>query len=167
MIVATADQAAGHGINVQAPHEDFVRVDDPQTHARVSVPHADDLVVTRGRDEASIIAELRAGKALCVAAELADAASRLDIPETHAEIPRAADDDIVAQLDGVDGAGVAVEVAVQGAGGAVVHGDGAVFGAGDDVFVVEGEVEDCGGVVRDASDGRVGGGDGVDDAGPV
>ncbi|KFY45683.1 hypothetical protein V494_00835 [Pseudogymnoascus sp. VKM F-4513 (FW-928)] len=144
MVVATAYQPAGHGINVQAPHEDFVRVDDPQTHAC-----------------------LRAGKALCMAAELADAASRLDIPETHAEIPRAADDDIVAQLDGVDGAGVAMEVAVQGAGGAVVHGDGAVFRAGDDVFVVEGEVEDCGGVVRDASNGRVGVGDGVDDAGPV
>lgn len=43
-------------------------------------------------------------------------------------------------------------------------GDGAVLGAGDDVFIVEGEVEDCGGVVLDAADRAVGVSDGVDDA---
>lgn len=117
-----------------------MRFDDAEADAGVCVPDADDLIVPRGGDEAPVVAELRAGEPLGVAAELADAAPGIDIPQADAEIAATADHDIAAQLDGVDGPGVAVQMAVQGAGGAVEDGDGAVFGAGDDVGVVEGEV---------------------------
>ncbi|KFY24450.1 hypothetical protein V493_05227 [Pseudogymnoascus sp. VKM F-4281 (FW-2241)] len=167
VVVATAYQTPGDGINMQRAHEDFVGVDDAEADAGVSVPYANHLIVARGGDEASVVAELGASKALGVAREFADAPPGVDVPEAHAEVAAAAYDDVVAQLDGVDGAGVAVEVAVERAGAAVDDGDGAVFGAGYDVLGVEGKVEDCGGVVGELADGEVGVGDGVDDAGSV
>ncbi|KFZ06224.1 hypothetical protein V502_09915, partial [Pseudogymnoascus sp. VKM F-4520 (FW-2644)] len=157
-------QLAASEIKDFNPMIHVVRFDDAEADAGVGVPDANHLVVTRGGDEAAVVAELGTSESLGVAAELADAAAGIDIPQPDAEIAATAYDDITAQLDGVDGPGVAVQMAVQGAGGAVEDGDGAVFGAGDDVGVVEGEVEDRGGVVGEPAEGEVGVGDGVDDA---
>lgn len=99
---------------MQRADKDFVRVNDAEADARVSVPDADDLVVSCGSDEAAVVAELRAGEAFGVPSEFADAASGVNVPQPDAEISRTADDDVVAELDRVHGAGVAVEMAVQG-----------------------------------------------------
>ena len=47
------------------------------------------------------------------------------------------------------------------------NSDGAVLGAGHDMRIVESEIQNCGGVVREPADGAVGVGYGVDDARPV
>lgn len=47
VVITPADKSTGDGIDVQRPHKDFMRVDDAEADARVSVPHADDLVIPR------------------------------------------------------------------------------------------------------------------------
>ncbi|KFZ13000.1 hypothetical protein V501_03933 [Pseudogymnoascus sp. VKM F-4519 (FW-2642)] len=149
VVVAPAYETPGDGIDVQGSHEEFVRVDGADAVARVGVPDADDLVT------------------LGVAGEFADAASGLDIPQPNAEIATAAHYHIIAQLHRINRAGVSVQMAMERAGVAVEDGDGAVFGAGDDVFIVERQVQHRSAVVLEAADGTVGVGDGVDDACPV
>lgn len=99
--------------------------------------------------------------------ELADVFPRVDVPQLDAEVAAAADDRVAAHLDRVDGARVPAQLLEHCARLAVPDADADVFGAGDDVAVVEGEVEDCGGVVFEAHEGLVVVGDGVDDAGSV
>jgi hypothetical protein len=144
-----------------------VRVDGTDAVTGVGVPDADDLVITSGCDEASVIAELRAGKPFGVASELANTSSRLNIPQPNAKIATTAHHHIIPQLHRINRPRMSMQMPMQRACLAVEHSDGTVLRAGDDVFIIERQVQHRSAVVLETANGTVGVSDGVDDARPV
>src|SRR5699024_3574161 len=88
-VVAAADEAPAHAVNVQAANQVVVGAHLLDALARVGVPDADGLVVSCGRNVSPVLRELRASQSFSMALELPDVLPRVDIPELDLEVARA------------------------------------------------------------------------------
>ena len=128
----------------------FVRADQA---AGPRIEFVDDLIVATSEDVAGIVAELNSREAAVAGGKFADAVAGFDIPEPGDAITGSGDEEVAAELDGVDGPAMTKQRPDDVPGVAVPDDDAGVFGAGDDVFVIKANVEDASGVAEEAADG--------------
>lgn len=123
-----------------------------ETLAGVRIPDPDDLVIPCASNETRILGELRASKTLSVTKELAYILAGINVPQLDAEITTAGYDGVTSHLDRVDGSCVPAQLLDQFTRLPVPDTNGDIFGAGDYVPVIEGQVQNGSRVTSKPSD---------------
>ena len=137
-------------VQEETPDKSTVLLGRMQALTSVGVEFVHDVVVSAREHKFRVVAEFDGREATVLTGEFLGAAPRVQVPEFGDTVAGSRDQEVAAELHGVDGAAVARQCADVGARGAVPDVDCEIFGAGDDVFCVEADVEDAAGVLAEA-----------------